>query len=207
MSQIDLEALQQRVRQLENSNTRLRIAGGLCAALIGAALLTGMTQDRYSSALRTQELVIHDDDGEPVAVLNGSGLVLNSQAGTLTLTRGEDPPQLLFSSPGGRELALEVDRLVAERGGQKRFDLRIQGDHTQLQVLGAATDEGSQPPGVWMESTGNGGQFGIHDRNNIRAVLGELVLQDSSGQQTTLPSSTLSLYDADGNLSERIPRR
>ena len=207
MSHIDLEALQQKVRQLESSNKRLRAAGGLLATVIGAGLMTGMTQDRYMNTVRTQELVIEDEAGNPVVVLGGSGLELRSAAGSLSLTRGEGAPQLSMATPDGAELTLAPARLVAEKGGEKRFDLRVQEDHTQLQVLGAGTEVGSQPPGVWMESTGDGGQVGIHDRNFIRAVLGELVLQDASGRQTTLPSSTLSLYDAEGNLSDRIPRQ
>ena len=120
---------------------------------------------------------------------------------------GGGPELGLVDAQTNATATLSADRLIAQRGDQKRFDLRIQEDHTQLQVLGAASDSGTQPPGLWMESTGDGGQIGIHDRNFIRAVLGELVLADDSGQQTTLPSSTLSLYDGEGNLLERIPRR
>jgi hypothetical protein len=229
MPQSDVEALERRVRRLETANARLRIASVLCVTLIGAGILTGMTQDQYASSIKTGELLIHDEAGETVAVLGSSGLVLTGSAGTLALLRGEATPRLTLTSQAGGELTLgftgggpelelvdaqtnatatlSADRLIAQRGDQKRFDLRIQEDHTQLQVLGAASDSGTQPPGLWMESTGDGGQIGIHDRNFIRAVLGELVLADDSGQQTTLPSSTLSLYDGEGNLLERIPRR
>ena len=204
MNEPTMETLARRLDRVERENRRLKQAGVVVLAVIGAVVLMGQATGNVAKVVEAEKFVLRDADGKGRARLESlpSGLVRlalldkdeNIQS---VLGVGVGRPSLVLAGRNNKTILTTSFLSVSGKGRKSRLTLAVLPSGEQSLVL---TDNTGRTRAELAIEVDGSSTFGLFDRTGTaRAVLGSISLENAeTGVIEKRPESSLVLFGNDG---------
>lgn len=190
---LDLQTLSRRIEKLERQNRRLRLVGCLTMLLMSAFLLMGQALPK-SKVIEAENFRLIDSAGNKRAELSIK----------------EEEPILSFYYKGqlslpAVEVGLEHQRTLGYLSPMLTLrSNKIDGSYVVLDLYKDGTPRLSLL-GLKHHIVMDNESLQLFDNSKIRSVVGSKELQTKSGTNIKLPSSSLVLFNAEGEVIWKAP--